>query len=163
MNGLGRGTFMVKKYWFLIPMNNLGRERETEIEAEPERPDADHYFWCWTYVKWGFLNFHPLKGFVSTIIRSACRSQNVVLFLTRSQKEQFFPLFSPLIAIPYKLEICPLSMLNGGVSIFTPWKDSFLQSSVWPVGPKTWCSFWLRVKKSNFSPYFPLSSPYPMS
>ena len=121
------------------------------------------YFWCWTYVKWGYIKFHPLKGFFSTIIRSACRSQNVVLILTRSQNEQFFPLFSPLIAIPYELEICPLSMLNGGISIFTPWKDSFLRSSVRPVGPKTWCSFWLGVKKSHFSPYFPLSLPYPVS
>ena len=66
------------------------------------------YFWCWTYVKWGYLKFHPLKGFFDTIIRSACRSQNVVLPLTRSPWEPFFPLFFPLIAIPYELEIFPL-------------------------------------------------------
>ena len=85
------------------------------------------YFWCWTYVKWGYLKFHPLKGFVSTIIRSACRSQNVVLPLTRSPWEPFFPLFFPLIAIPYELEIFPLNMLNGAISNFTPSKDFFLR------------------------------------
>ena len=60
------------------------------------------YFWCWTYVKWGYIKFHPLKGFFATIIRSA-------------------------------------------------------------VGPETWCSHRLGVYGSHFSPYFPLSSPYPMS
>ena len=102
----------------------------------PIFPSHCHTLWArnlsFESVKWGWFNFHPLKGFVSTSIRSACRSQNVVLFLTRSQKEQFFPLFSPLIAIPYELEIYPLSMLNGAISNFTPWKDFFLRSSVRP-------------------------------
>ena len=95
------------------------------------------YFWCWTYVKWGYLKFHPLKGFFDTIIRSACRSRNGVLPLTRSPWEPFFPLFFPLIAIPYELEIFPLSILNGAISNFTSSKDFFLRSSVRPVGPKT--------------------------
>merc|ERR1711951_248919 len=115
------------------------------------------------YVKWGYLKFHPLKGFFDTIIRSACRSQNVVLPLTRSRWEPFFPLFFPLIAIPYKLEIFPLSMLNGAISNFTPSKDFLIRSSVRPVGPKMWCSHLLGVHGSHFFPYFSLSSPYPMS
>ena len=115
----------------------------------PIFPSHRHTLWArnfsFEYVKWGYLKFHPLKGFFDTIIRLACRSQNVVLPFTRSPWEPFFPLFFPLIAIPYVLEICPLSMLNGAISNFTPWKDLFLRSSVRPVGPKTWWSFW-RVK-----------------
>ena len=32
-------------------------------------------------------------------------------------------------------------MLNGAISNFTPSKDFLIRSSVWPVGPKTWCGF----------------------
>ena len=53
----------------------------------PIFPSHRHTLWArnfsFEYVKWGYLKFHPLKGFFDTIIRSACRSQNVVLPFTR--------------------------------------------------------------------------------
>ena len=75
-------------------------------------------------------------------------------FIASCVWEPFFPLFSPLIAIPYELEIFPLNMLNGAISNFTSSKDFLIRSSVRPVGPKTWCSHWLGVNESKRAPRF---------
>ena len=89
----------------------------------------------------GMPNAPSLKVFFSTIIRLACRSQNVVRILTLSKYPQFSPLFSPPIAISFKVEIFLSNMLtiNGGSQFSSPKRIFFCNNRtrnvVWILPP----------------------------
>ena len=69
--------------------------------------------------------------FLRSIIRLACRSQNVVRILTLSKYPQFSPLFSPPIAISFKVEIFLSNMLtiNGGSQFSSPKRIFFCNNT----------------------------------
>ena len=60
----------------------------------------------------------PQKDFFT--IGLAYRSKNAVRISAPGRNLHFFRLFFPLTAIPFKIEMFPLLMLNWGMPIFIP-------------------------------------------